>query len=238
MHISMVTSNSCILKCKAVMAQTVMQHNAVDCCDAVRSCWHPHCQFINWMCSLPLTKYVGFCRGLVSLQARQGGSGGSRGNPASGPSSGPASARKATPAPARHLAFHQASPHKQCSISDRTTMISPRTNSEAPPSPILSLPSPRPSRAAIHSPGPAALRSPSLSLPSPSAPDQNPGSAVENFFSPTAAKAEWLAADKALPEEEEQHKEVEVYVLSEIWKVFEQILKQVRCVLKQCWFWM
>ena len=49
------------------------------------------------------------CRGLVSLQARQGGSGGSRGNPTSSATPG----RKATSTPARHLSFQQASPAEQ-----------------------------------------------------------------------------------------------------------------------------
>ena len=53
--------------------------------------------------------FVCVSRGLVSLQARQGGSGGSRGNPTSFATPG----RKATSTPARHLSFQQASPAEQ-----------------------------------------------------------------------------------------------------------------------------
>ena len=212
---------------------------------------HSHIKSLSSLCGYTVcnkqfasNKPNGVCRGLVSLQARQGGSGGSRGNPTSGPTSD----RKATPAPARHLSFHQSSPHKQRSISDRVTATSPMAHPEAPASPTMSLPSPRPSGAAQHSPAPghAALRSPSLSVPSPRparaapsspalgpqpkhpsfstmSPDQNPDSAVEDLLRPPASKA-----GDDTNEEEERHEMAEVYVLSDMWKVFEQTVKQVR----------
>ncbi|KAL0047680.1 hypothetical protein WJX82_009150 [Trebouxia sp. C0006] len=127
-------------------------------------------------------------RGLVSLQARQGGSGGSRGNPTSSATPG----RKATSTPARHLSFQQASPAEQQqpvtsgSLPDqadpgsftlslpsqrplRAAMLSPKPDQDSLASPTMSLPSPKGTRAARHSPQPEQdpLASPTMSLPSP-----------------------------------------------------------------------
>ncbi|KAL3131264.1 hypothetical protein ABBQ38_000561 [Trebouxia sp. C0009 RCD-2024] len=200
-------------------------------------------------------------RGLVSLQARQGGSGGSRGNPTSGPTS----ARKATPAPARHLSFPHPSPdsHAQPSSSARAGWISPDAVPDVVASPASSLPNPR---AAPHSPRPllaadqtptlqlradpsspgvthAALASPTLSLPTPKASWAAPGSpALEpqggnsgrlsaNSVGPVHGPDDAAAVADGLFSSEETKlddaTEAEVHLLSEVWKVFEQVVKQV-----------
>lgn len=201
-------------------------------------------------------------RGLVSLQARQGGSGGSRGNPPSGPTS----ARKATPAPARHLSFPHSSPdsHTQPSSSARAGWISPDPIPDGVASPTLSLPTPRAPKAAPHSPRPHRVSdktpsiraranlsspgvtqaaSPTLSLPSPKAPRAAPSSPAldpqlqesvhlsSKPFGLVQAPDAAVSADCLFSAEGtsivEDQMVAEVFVLSEIWKVFEQVVKQV-----------
>ncbi|KAL0019633.1 hypothetical protein WJX77_006506 [Trebouxia sp. C0004] len=180
-------------------------------------------------------------RGLVSLQARQGGSGGSRGNPASSATPG----QKATSTPARHLAFQQALPAEQqqpvtsgplpdhsdpasptLSLPSRrllkAAMLSPKPDQDPLAGPTMSLPSPTGTRAAGHSPQPdqGSLASPTMSLPSPQGSKAVPTSPVQ-----ASQHQEAMAfLDK---EREGNAQSVEVYVLSEIWKVFEQVVKQI-----------
>ena len=222
-------------------------------------------------------------RGLVSLQAKHRGSGGSTATPA-----GSASARKATPMRTGQLSFHQSCPDSQTQLaaSGRATVVTPKVASDVlagtladvdgPPSPDLSLLSPRSAGAGPNSPSHVtiALRSPSLSLPSPKpskavaispgclasptlslprpkssgaaaiSPDQNgPTPVVEAwpqkgaslhlgsggddvFFSPEAVRPD-RSADDVPSEEEQELQQAEVYMLSDIWKVFEQIVRQV-----------
>ncbi len=141
-------------------------------------------------------------------------------------------------------------------------MLSPQPEQDPLASPTMSLPSPKGTRAARHSPQPDQdpLASPTMSLPSP------PGSkAVTNNPAPGSRHQEAMmmspsavgratAADFQSPqavgktgpvthgqiavdvEHEGNAESVEVYVLSEIWKVFEQVVKQVRSCMVALFF--
>lgn len=117
-------------------------------------------------------------------------------------------------------------------------MHSPRASPHESTSPNLSLPALRPPRAEPHSPQvtgaahgsqgravpgspdltEAAIASPTLSLPSP-----------VHIMSASVNDGEHAAAGFSNPEATQQdpQEDAEVYVLSEIWKVFEQVIKQV-----------
>lgn len=122
--------------------------------------------------------------------------------------------------------------------------ISPRSDQADPASPFQSLRSPG---AIASSPRPdqAEPASPAMSLPSPRAAATSPAQAHQphvllnpaapgrhdaaQFQSPRAAKhsgEERGASNGDIPQD------VEVYVLSEIWKVFEQVVKQVQHMKK------
>lgn len=133
----------------------------------------------------------------------------------------------------------------------RAAPHSPEPASAALNSPILTLPSHRLLRAASNNLEglPTTLVSPTLSLPRPEgsrAACTSPGlalpplesvqglpdntacgnAAADGALSPEAMK-ETKGACSHLHAEEEERREVEVYALSEIWNVFEQIMKQV-----------
>ena len=192
----------------------------------------------------------------MSLQTRQSGSGGSRGNA----TRASASVHKSTPVPARHLSFPQSSPD---------SLTQPRASPHDFPSPNLSLPTLKPPRAVSHSPQvtrsapgsqdravlsdpeniQAAPASPTLSLPSPRASKAAPSSpalesqsqlqdpvhissaSVDDGQGAAAAAAAAATAGLCNPDatRQEQQEETEVHILSEIWKVFEQVIKQVNC---------
>ena len=97
---------------------------------------------------------------------------------------------------------------------------SPRPDQAEPASPAMSLPSPR---AAPTSPAQARQPQPHVLL-SPTAPGRH---GAAQFQSPRAAKHSGEEKDASNGDI------VEVYVLSEIWKVFEQVVKQVQWVT-QC----
>ena len=133
-------------------------------------------------------------------------------------------------------------------------MLSPKPDQDPLASPTMSLPSPKGTRAVSHSPQPDrdSLASPTMSLPSPQGSKAVTTSPVQGsqrhqavLMSPSAvgcATADGfqspLAVRKTRPvthgqnaldlERESNAETVEVYVLSEIWKVFEQVVKQVR----------
>lgn len=99
---------------------------------------------------------------------------------------------------------------------------SPRPDQAEPASPAMSLPSPR---AAATSPAQARQPQPHVLL-SPTAPGRHDAAQSQ---SPRAAKhsgEEKDASNGDIPQD------VEVYVLSEIWKVFEQVVKQVQHMKK------
>ncbi len=118
----------------------------------------------------------------------------------------------------------------------------------------MSLPSPKGTRAARHRPQPEQdpLASPTMSLPGPqgskavtTSPVQTSQHQEATLMSPSAVVRATAAGFLSPPavgrtgtathgqtfldmEREGNAESVEVYVLSEIWKVFEQVVKQVR----------
>ena len=97
----------------------------------------------------------------------------------------------------------------------RAALSSPDLTEAALASPTLSLPSPRASRAAPSSPALAPQLQGSVHLSFASLADDNAAAgATVGLCTPEAAR-------------QEQQEKAEVYVLSEIWKVFEQVIKQV-----------
>jgi len=145
------------------------------------------------------------------------------------------------------------SPHRE----DRAAGLSPRAVGADPRSPALSLPRPTPPRAAAQAPTPvpADPPSPTLSLPSPrgtrpagSSPAEGSqlqpnvamrlngsmASGAAQFQSPPAVGQSRVEAPATGPLEEEEGQGVEVYILSQIWKVFEQVVKQVRRTAESC----
>jgi hypothetical protein len=136
----------------------------------------------------------------------------------------------------------------------RAARHSPKLDQDPLASPTMSLPSPKGTRAARHSPQPDQdfLASPTMSLRSPqgskavtTSPAQGSQhhqamlmspcavghATADDFQSPQAAgkTGPVMHGQTALDMEREGNAEsVEVYVLSEIWKVFEQVVKQVR----------
>ncbi len=133
-------------------------------------------------------------------------------------------------------------------------MLSPKPDQDPLASPTMSLPSPKGTRAARHSPKPDQdpLASPAMSLPSPQGfkavtTSPAPGSQQQEamVMSPSAvghATADDFQSPQAVGKtgpvthgqtaldvgREGNAENVEVHVLSEIWKVFEQVVKQVR----------
>ena len=97
----------------------------------------------------------------------------------------------------------------------RTVPSSPDLTEAALASPTLSLPSPRASRAAPSSPALAPQLQGSV---------HHYLAAVDDDTAAAAATAGLCTPEAA---RQEQQEEAEVYVLSEIWKVFEQVIKQV-----------
>ena len=167
---------------------------------------------------------------------------------------GAPSAHKATPAPARHLSFPHSPPnsHTQPFYSAGAAVRSPEASPHGSASPTLSLPTLRPPRAVPHSPqaaksahgsqgrafpsSPEAVASPTLSLPSPRASRAAPSSPalepqLRDSVQISSASVNDAAAAAALSTPEatrhEHQEESEVYALSEIWRVFEQVIKQV-----------
>jgi hypothetical protein len=136
----------------------------------------------------------------------------------------------------------------------RAARHGPQPDQDPLASPTMSLPSPKGTRAARHSPQPdqGPLASPTMSLSSPQGSKAAPASPLQGsqhqeamMMSPSAvvraSAADFqspLAVGKTGPvthgqtaldvEGEGNAVSVEVYVLSEIWKVFEQVVKQVR----------
>ena len=98
----------------------------------------------------------------------------------------------------------------------RAALSSPDLTEAALASPTLSLPSPRASRAAPSSPALAPQLQGSVHRSFASLADDNAAAAAATagLCTPGAAR-------------KEQQEKAEVYVLSEIWKVFEQVIKQV-----------
>ncbi len=144
----------------------------------------------------------------------------------------------------------------------RAARHSPKLDQDPLASPNKSLPSPKGTRAARHSPQPYQdpLASPTMSLPSPQGSKAvTPSSALGSqhqeatLMSPSAV-GHATAADFQSPqaagktgpvthgqtalnvEHEGNAESVEVYVLSEIWKVFEQVVKQVRPCMAALFF--
>lgn len=108
----------------------------------------------------------------------------------------------------------------------RAARHSPQPDQDPVASPTMSLPSPQGSKAITNSPAPGSQRQ-EATLMSPSAVGR---ATADDFQSPLAVgkTGPVMHRQNALDVEREGNAEsVEVYVLSEIWKVFEQVVKQV-----------